>query len=320
MGQMPPGAEGVPGGYGEQQRIMPGIMAMSVWGVARGSAGLTRPGLRGVSASRKWWSKNKAFDNSLFRHTGTMPHTEIQRPRPSFGMVATEAGVLNRLTKPSALRLFGAGKKFKLEERGFVSKGIWENALTHINLASGKPYSEKTLRSMGTRLWRVATMRGGDFYGGAATLLDPKIASGYSKEALRHVVTSTTAGMMPENVANLTGKIAANRFGAAGARFATAALPVVSFYFTAKLTADIAEWSTKKVLRGLNWYYFKMPLQAYRAGTASLRAPILNSGAYVDTPGAQTNRQRAVQAIQNSRLNARSALGSEGALMHNYFG
>ncbi len=39
-------------------------------------------------------------------------------------------------------------------------------------------------------------------------------------------------------------------------------------------------------------------------------------GGYTDTEAAMTMRQAGVQAIQGSRMNARSALGSEGRLMH----
>ena len=40
-------------------------------------------------------------------------------------------------------------------------------------------------------------------------------------------------------------------------------------------------------------------------------------GNYIDTQGAQTMRQAAVQAIQGSKLNARSALGGEARIFHN---
>jgi hypothetical protein len=41
---------------------------------------------------------------------------------------------------------------------------------------------------------------------------------------------------------------------------------------------------------------------------------------YKDNEVAATSRARGVMAIQNSRLNARSLLGSEGAMMHAHFG
>jgi hypothetical protein len=43
-------------------------------------------------------------------------------------------------------------------------------------------------------------------------------------------------------------------------------------------------------------------------------------GVYKDNEVAATSRARGVMAIQNSRLNARSLLGSEGAMMAAHFG
>ena len=47
----------------------------------------------------------------------------------------------------------------------------------------------------------------------------------------------------------------------------------------------------------------------------SLARPNVGGG-FMDTAQAQTMRQRSVQQIQKSHLNARSALGNEGRLMH----
>ncbi len=43
-------------------------------------------------------------------------------------------------------------------------------------------------------------------------------------------------------------------------------------------------------------------------------------GTYKDDEVRATSRARGVAAIQNSRLNARSLLGSEGAMMASHFG
>lgn len=49
----------------------------------------------------------------------------------------------------------------------------------------------------------------------------------------------------------------------------------------------------------------------------ALRPDYSVGGNYQDTAAAQTMRQAAVQAIQGSRLNARSALGGEARIFHN---
>ena len=52
----------------------------------------------------------------------------------------------------------------------------------------------------------------------------------------------------------------------------------------------------------------------YGKQLAAMQRPF--SGQYQDTQNAYTMRQRAVQAIQGSKLNARSAVGNEAQYMH----
>lgn len=57
--------------------------------------------------------------------------------------------------------------------------------------------------------------------------------------------------------------------------------------------------------------------QGYKTAAQSLaRSNRAFSNGYVDTQAAYTMRQRALQEIQSSRLNARSALGNEAQYMH----
>jgi len=51
----------------------------------------------------------------------------------------------------------------------------------------------------------------------------------------------------------------------------------------------------------------------------SINKPMFGMG-YKDTEAAATSRARGVMAIQNSRLNARSMLGSEAAMMAAHYG
>jgi hypothetical protein len=51
----------------------------------------------------------------------------------------------------------------------------------------------------------------------------------------------------------------------------------------------------------------------------SMNKPLFGAG-FKDNEVAATSRSRGVMAIQNSRLNARSSLGSEGAMMAAHFG
>jgi hypothetical protein len=58
---------------------------------------------------------------------------------------------------------------------------------------------------------------------------------------------------------------------------------------------------------------------AVKSMKGSIDKPSFGMG-YKDNEVAATSRARGVMAIQNSRLNARSALGSEGAMMASHFG
>ncbi len=60
-------------------------------------------------------------------------------------------------------------------------------------------------------------------------------------------------------------------------------------------------------------------IDAGRSIKGSIDKPVFGMG-YTDNSVAATSRQRGVMAISNSRLNMRSALGSEAAMMHAYFG
>lgn len=51
----------------------------------------------------------------------------------------------------------------------------------------------------------------------------------------------------------------------------------------------------------------------------TINKPLFGTG-YVDNEVAASSRARGVMAIQNSRLNARSLLGSEASMMAAHFG
>jgi hypothetical protein len=332
MGQMPPGTDTSPNGALDSHRY--GALAVAAFTGGRSYSALTSAESRRLSYSKWWIRRNKWMQPSrgnmekMIDPSGmAKARSGRQRTRMSYATVASEAQTLSRGVEqwfPAMLFQRGAN----MGDRSFLTRGLFEQSLAHINLsAANAPYSRKQLMSMGDRMWRIATVRGAGkagHYTNMASLLGKEsleeIWDVGGKKALQTRIGYVAGQMMPSSISKLTAKIGANKFGAMAGKAIGMANPVLAAYFAFKLTADIAEWSTKKILRGANWYFFKMPLQVYQAGTRDLRAPILRSGTYVDTPGAQTNRQRAVLAIQNSRLNARSALGSEGALMHNYFG
>jgi hypothetical protein len=80
------------------------------------------------------------------------------------------------------------------------------------------------------------------------------------------------------------------------------------------LAHDLAMMGGKLVGTGIN-----TAIDAGRSIKGSIDKPVFGMG-YRDNSVAATSRQRGVMAISNSRLNMRSALGSEAAMMHAHFG
>jgi len=353
-GGMPEGAQGIPGGpegSAETERSHYGMMEVWAAMVGRGYGGLAYSTLRDVrGASRAWMARHKGLGNlykapdldrilvtsnrsrGWFRdHSGRR-----QTFRREWGVIGTERHVLSRGARsPFGLHrfqtkgIFGIGGGKDPTMRNFITANVFENAVIQSNLVAQQlghftKYSDQQLKAMGERFFRIMRARGGKEFDWAAAFLHPDQMAGIGPDDLLGRVTKGSGLLMPQKlegwIAKAAGSAKYGRLFTGGMRMAGTALPMVSAYFTFKLISDITAWSTKKVMRGLNWYYFKMPMQIYRAGTQGLRRPIMGAGTYVDSPGAQSERQRAVQAIQNSRLNARSALSAEAGLMHEHFG
>lgn len=92
---------------------------------------------------------------------------------------------------------------------------------------------------------------------------------------------------------------------------ASKALPVIG---QAMLVYDLARMGGEIVKSGIN-----LARDAEKSLQGSFSKPTFGMG-YRDTEAAATSRSRGVMAIQNSRLNARSALGSEAGMMSAHFG
>jgi len=98
------------------------------------------------------------------------------------------------------------------------------------------------------------------------------------------------------------------------ARGAGTALRFASPIGTAMLVYDLAKMGGEIIKSGIN-----LARDAEKSLQGSFGKPTFGMG-YRDTEAAATSRSRGVMAIQNSRLNARSALGSEAGMMAAHFG
>lgn len=137
----------------------------------------------------------------------------------------------------------------------------------------------------------------------------PGVASAEAAEALEKGVFKTlgTKGVF---------QAAAKKEGAMvlGARTAAMAIPGLNVLATASLVYDLGKMGGEIVKSGIN-----LAKDAAKSMKGSIDKPMFGMG-YKDNEIAATSRARGVMAIQNSRLNARSMLGSEGAMMAAHFG
>lgn len=109
---------------------------------------------------------------------------------------------------------------------------------------------------------------------------------------------------------------AQKRIGAriAGSALTSGALRAAGPIGWALLAKDIAGFGGKMVGRGI-----KLSIEAVESAQGDLSKAGPGLG-YQDNSVAATSRQRGVMAISNSRLNARSALGGEAAMLHRTMG
>jgi hypothetical protein len=127
------------------------------------------------------------------------------------------------------------------------------------------------------------------------------------KGALRTLGPKGTAQAM-------AGKGGAKFAASMGARALALKVPGLNVIAAASLAYDLGKMAGEVVKSGIN-----LVRDANISMQGSIAKPIFGMG-YRDTEAAATSRARGVMAIQNSRLNARSALGAEGAMMAAHYG
>ena len=187
----------------------------------------------------------------------------------------------------------------------------------------------------GTR-YMAGYFRGAQGFASVAGLTGESL-SGATK-AIGHMTTALGDGIVGRGGATIAGDLGAKKVleqgalktlgtkgtmtalgtktGAAvlGARAAAFAVPGLNLLATAALVYDLGRLGGEGIKSGIN-----LIRDAGKSLQGSLSKPIFGMG-YRDTEAASTSRSRGVMAIQNSRLNARSALGSEASMMAAHFG
>jgi hypothetical protein len=97
--------------------------------------------------------------------------------------------------------------------------------------------------------------------------------------------------------------------------YAGSALKVANPIMTAALVYDLTKMAATGIIGG----GARFARDAIKSAQGQINKPGFGMG-FVDNETAATSRARGVMAIQNSRLNARSSLGSEGSMMAARFG
>jgi hypothetical protein len=141
---------------------------------------------------------------------------------------------------------------------------------------------------------------------------DLKLASGYNTREVfgaGYREARTAAGVGAKS--KVVGKSAALAGGrlatSVGARFIPVAGQILLAY-------DIGRFTTKTAGRGA-----RTVAEAYKSFQGGIAQGSFGQG-FTDNEVSYTSRQRGVMAISNSRLNARSVLGQEAAVMARHFG
>jgi hypothetical protein len=122
-------------------------------------------------------------------------------------------------------------------------------------------------------------------------------------------------GMAGKYIQSGGSKMVAAKFAGMGAmRTGAAMIPGLNVLATASLIYDIGKGIGKIAVAGQNF-----AKDAVKSMQGSINKPLFGTG-FVDNEVSASSRSRGVMAIQNSRLNARSLLGSEAAMMAAHFG
>ena len=294
--------------------VGPGEAALGPGLLAAVSAG-RRMDLRGVGNIDEFGTRIQrlaAMNNPLLT-TGQNPVTMAQAlrmtPLQRGGMTATN------YVQMSLDNTFDRGMSI-IKAGGDGSKGVAGNLLASSMGGAGTQYLGGYFRGA-QGFANSAGLMGASEAGAkmAVSHMDTALAKiglhgpGMGARALESGVISTIG---KANTARALGTSAGAKV--LGARAAAMAIPGLQFVAAASFVYDLGKMAGEVVKSGIN-----LARDANKSLQGSINKPMFGMG-YRDTEAAATSRSRGVMAIQNSRLNARSVLGSEAGMMASHFG
>jgi hypothetical protein len=150
--------------------------------------------------------------------------------------------------------------------------------------------------------------------GQASKAKTAKFLAGETVEDMGKFGVRSLAGLSKTAMMSGQRMTAAKLATASGARALGLAIPGLNVIATASMAYDLTKLAATGVVAAGNF-----AKDAVKSMQGSIHKPLFGMG-YQDTEVAATSRARGVMAIQNSRLNARSMLGSEASMMAAHFG
>lgn len=298
-----------------------GVAAVGNWAsrtfAARGAAESTRAGRAlGRMGFQGWGGGGQAFTPggysrfSAVAKLGMMSDARYSRVAATSrsGMLGGAGGARAAATRGEAQRaiLFGMGKTsvggyMAGAASTFTAGGTSAAAtMTTIQKEMGGQVGKHFMKGRGVamRAGKQLGMEGAEYtarnigkYGGRAVSAAAQ-AGKYGKAGMQ---VMRTAGLMAGRVGLM-------------------AIPGVNVAMAAWMVYDLAKIGTK-----LAGYGGRVAAEGIRSFQGGLNTGIMDQN-FRDSEAAKTSRSRGVQAIQNSRLNARSVLGNEAGYMASHFG
>jgi hypothetical protein len=165
------------------------------------------------------------------------------------------------------------------------------------------------------KLLNIALNRGSGMGAGFASSLGDDVVKARMGTIATEIMDKGIVKSLGVKGAGLAIKQGGARVGMAVAgQAALAAVPGLNLIFAADMAYQLAKLGGLAVKAGINFGKDGM-----KSMQGNMNSGIFGAG-YKDDEVRATSRARGVAAIQNSRLNARSLLGSEGAMMASHFG
>jgi hypothetical protein len=240
---------------------------------------------------------------------------------------ATVEGIAGKYSKAFARGILTSGGGSEMRLAGATARefgmGTIEMSNTFFNTANPLIGA---MEKNGGLMSRISAAAGRTSMPGGIGGLSGEAAEGFVRHETAQMATNVvergmikTLGM--KGAARTVGSVGAEMGLKAGARVglavageaALAAIPGVNLIFAADMAYQLGKLGGMAVKGAIN-----LGKDAMKSMQGNMKGGMF--GTYKDNETAATSRARGVMAIQNSRLNARSMLGNEGAMMAAHFG